>query len=113
MVDAGAFGEDHVTAQVGGVEDACQADEAENDGRGAIPRTSEEAQDKGDEVEDRGARIEEGVIEANASFSTVGIAPIGQAGHNRTKGSEEAYDHSDKGSIGCPGGVSNQPDDVE
>jgi hypothetical protein len=85
MVDASALDEDHVTAQVGGIDDTCQPDEAKNDGSNAIPRTSEEAQDKGDKVENRGTRIEEGMIEANSSLRTVGIAPIGQASHNRTQ----------------------------
>jgi len=113
MVDASAFGEHHVAAQVGGVEDTCQPHEARNDSSNTISWTSQEAQDKGDKVEDRGTRIEEGMIESNAPLSTVGIAPIGQAGHNRTQRSEEAYDYSYEGSIRCPGGVSDQPDDVK
>ena len=78
MVDASAFSEDHIATQVGGIQDARQPHEAKNGGGDAIPRTSEEAQDKGDKVEERGARIVEGMIEANASLSSVGIAPIGQ-----------------------------------
>src|SRR5258708_18059809 len=113
MVDTCAFSENHVTAQVGGVQEACQPHEAKHDGSNTIPRTSEEAQDKGKKIEERGARIKEGMIEANASLSTVGITPIGQAGHNRTHRCQEAYDHSNKGSIHCPGGMSDQPDDVK
>src|SRR6266487_5216212 len=113
MVDSSAPGEDQLTAQVSGIDHTHQSHEARNDGYNTIPWTSEEAKNKGDKIEDRGTCIEEGVIEANASLSTVGIAPIGQASHNRAQRSQEAHDHGDEGSIRCPGGMRDQPDDIK
>src|SRR5215469_18407572 len=57
MVDTGALGEDHLTAQVAGIEHTGQPHETKNGGSDPIAWTSDEPEYKGDKVEDRRARV--------------------------------------------------------
>src|SRR5712691_2370110 len=115
MVDAGAFGEDHLATQIPGIEYTDQPHEAKNGGSNPITWTGQEPEEKGDEVEDRRTHVENGVIEANPALGAIGIAPVRKAGHNRPQRSKEANDYRDKGSIRCPGVVSggDQPDNIK
>src|SRR5258706_14903547 len=55
------------------------------------------------------------MIQANAAFRTVRIAPVRQAGHDCSKRSKQTGTYSDKSSIGCPNVVfrRDQPDDIK
>ena len=77
MIDAGAFGEDHLATQVSGVGDTGQTKESDDSRANTVSWTRQETQYKGDKVEKCGEGIEECMIEANTALGTVGIAPIG------------------------------------
>src|SRR5205823_10628650 len=68
MIDAGAFGENHLATQVSGVGDTGQTNEADDSCTNTISWTRQEAQDKGNKVEECGDGIEERMIEANATL---------------------------------------------
>src|SRR5579884_2044699 len=76
VVDTGTLHEDHITTKIGGNEDGCQTNEAEDGCDNVLIRRHLEAQNNRDEVEHRRRDIEEGMIQARSSLGTIGIAPV-------------------------------------
>src|SRR6266566_2836248 len=58
MVDASPFREDHLAAQIPGIEYTNQPHEAKNGSRDPITWTGQQPQEKGDQVEERRTRVE-------------------------------------------------------
>src|SRR5947209_1319869 len=75
VIDARTLHEDHITTKIGGNEDGCQTNEAEDGRDNVLIRRYLEAKNNRDEVEHRRRDIEECMIQASSSLGTIGIAP--------------------------------------
>src|SRR5579859_599726 len=90
MIDVGAFRENHFAAQVGRVAHDAQADKANDGSNTTIATGLSEPQDHRNDVQHQRARIVDGMIETNAAFGAIGIAPVSKTGNGSSQRTQNA-----------------------
>src|SRR5581483_3235351 len=105
MIDVGAFYEDHIATEIGGITHYAQPNKANYGGGNAIATGLGETQHQRDNIQHQRARIEDGVIKADTALGAVGIAPIGETGTGRTQRAEDTKNDGGLRPASSPGKV--------